>query len=54
MDPMESMSVSGGNVPANFNAEDAGNMEDVRRSHTQMSHSRQFVSQLADSIRRGI
>lgn len=29
MDPMESMSLSGGNVPAGFNAEDAGNMEDV-------------------------
>lgn len=29
MDPMESMSVSGGRVPAGFNAEDAGNMEDV-------------------------
>jgi hypothetical protein len=31
MDPMESMSTSGGRVPANFNAEDAQNMEDVRR-----------------------
>lgn len=28
MDPMEAMS-TGGSVPANFNAEDAGNMEDV-------------------------
>lgn len=28
MDPMESM--SGGAVPSDFNAEDAGNMEDVR------------------------
>uniref|UniRef100_A0A1Y1NFL3 Protein PBDC1 homolog n=1 Tax=Photinus pyralis TaxID=7054 RepID=A0A1Y1NFL3_PHOPY len=31
MDPMESMSVSGGRVPANFNAEDAGNMEDMEK-----------------------
>ncbi|OAA52104.1 putative protein family UPF0368 [Metarhizium rileyi] len=31
MDPMDSMSVSGGRVPANFNAEDAGNMEDMEK-----------------------
>jgi hypothetical protein len=30
MDPMESMSASGGRVPNNFNADDAQNMEDVR------------------------
>lgn len=33
MDPMESMSVSGGIAPKDFNAEDAGNMEDVRQYH---------------------
>lgn len=29
MDPIQSMSTAGGNVPAGFNADDAGNMEDV-------------------------
>lgn len=29
MDPMDSLSTAGGHVPSNFNAEDAGNMEDV-------------------------
>ncbi|OAA73394.1 DUF757 domain protein [Cordyceps fumosorosea ARSEF 2679] len=29
MDPMESMSLTGSRIPAGFNAEDAGNMEDT-------------------------
>lgn len=33
MDPMESMSAAGGIPPKDFNAEDAGNMEDVRQYH---------------------
>ncbi|KAM3513471.1 hypothetical protein MY11210_002859 [Beauveria gryllotalpidicola] len=31
MDPMESMSVGGGRIPAGFNAEDAGNIEDMEK-----------------------
>ncbi|KZZ89885.1 DUF757 domain-containing protein [Moelleriella libera RCEF 2490] len=31
MDPMDSLSTAGGHVPSNFNAEDAGNMEDMEK-----------------------
>lgn len=31
MDPMESMQMGAGPVPKNFNAEEAENMEDVRK-----------------------
>ncbi|EFY91495.1 DUF757 domain-containing protein [Metarhizium acridum CQMa 102] len=50
MDPMESMSVSGGRVPANFNAEDAGNMEDVRQRNTPQLLTNHMEKQFAVKV----
>lgn len=42
MDPMESMSATAGPIPTNFNADEAGNMEDVSSNSVDMTSPKKF------------